>query len=307
MTIGGRKIQTRSLPVSPTNTNDLTQAIVTPSHWLVDTFLVADWQKPQIFFPIWLMFVSGRQAVWTLWQSRFLTWWNSTTLCSFPFNSILTFPRNPSCVQIYLLSRGTLSPALKSWSHLNILKKAKNCRQGSSFSGPSTRHWVAGGLSLFSLMQASDWLLVSPFGPLIGPWCPPLAPGVHCLVSRRDELSLRSERGVGPNMQISWPRAWPAHVPPAAAGCWPLVYGNTDRGKTLGISIRSKSNTDGHWIAAPHSWTSSSGYLNDVNYEPSLRRHLRHLRHWESWKPSNLLYLLWANYELLLTSQNISE
>ena len=114
-----------------------------------------------------------RQPVWTLWQSRFLTWWNSTTLCSFPFNSILTFPWNPSCVQIYLPSRGTLSPAHKSWSHLNILKKAKNCRQGSSFSGPSTRHWVAGGLSLYAGLWlaagvpilAPDWSLVSPTAP----------------------------------------------------------------------------------------------------------------------------------------------
>ena len=209
MTIGGRKIQTRSLAVSPTNTNDLTLTFVTPSHWLVHTFLFADWQKPQILFPIWLMFVSRRQAVWTLWQSRFLTWWNSTTLCSFPFNSILTFPWNPSCVQIYLLGRDTLSPALKSWSHLNILKKAKNCRQGSSFSGPSTRHWVAGGLSLFPddaglwlaagvPILASDWSLVSPHLPLVSP----------------GEMSSVSESG--PNMQISWPRAWAAHVPPAA-------------------------------------------------------------------------------------------
>ena len=192
MTIGGRKIQTRSLAVSPTNTNDLTLTFVTPSHWLVHTFLFADWQKPQILFPIWLLFVSGRQAVWTLWQSRFLTWWNSTTLCSFPFNSILTFPWNPSCVQIYLLGRDTLSPALKSWSHLNILKKAKNCRQGSSFSGPSTRHWVAGGLSLYSLMmQASDWLLVSPSWLLIGHWCPLTCP--WCLQERWAQSQSRGQ------------------------------------------------------------------------------------------------------------------
>ena len=273
MTIGGRKIQTRSLAVSSTNTNGLTPALVTVSHWLVDTFLFSDWQKPQIYFPIWLMFVSGRQPVWTLWQSRFLTWWNSTTLCSFPLNSILTFPWNPSCVQIYLLGRDTLSPALKSWSHLNILKKAKNCRQGSSFSGPGTRHSVARGLS--------------ECRPLIGHYCP--HPGLW-LVTTVPPGPLMSTAGwspgerwaecrARPNMQISWPRAsWP--VPGTRAGpgcCRPLVYGNTDRGKTRGISIRSKSNTDGHWMEAPCSWTSSSGYLNDVNYQASLRQC------WDSW------------------------
>ena len=174
MTIGGRKIQTRSLAVSPTNINDQTLTFVTPSHWLVHTFLFADWQKPQILFPIWLMFVSRRQAVWTLWQSRFLTWWNSTTLCSFHFNSILYFPWNPGCVQIYLLSCDSV------WSS-QMLVSFKYSIEGKKLSPRVkilwTRYTALSGPR--PLRATLDWVLLSSpclwlVAPVdrCGPWCP---------------------------------------------------------------------------------------------------------------------------------------
>ena len=183
---------------------------------------------------------------------------------------ILTFPFKTQvlCADLSAQPRGMIvSSSQISRSHLNILKKAKNCRQGSSFSGPGTRHSVARGLS--------------ECRPLIGHYCPhpglwlvtTVPPGPLMSTAGWSPGERWAECGARPNMQISWPRAsWP--VPGTRAGpgcCRPLVYGNTDRGKTRGISIRSKSNTDGHWIAAPHSWTSSSGYLNDVNYQALLR------------------------------------
>lgn len=142
-------------------------------------------------------------------------------------------------------------------------------------------------------MQASDWPLVSPSWPLIGHYCSPWA-----LMSTAWSPGERWARcRARPNMQISWPRAsWPVlGCTRASTGCCrPLVYGNTDRGKTRGISIRSKSNTDGHWIEAPCSWTTSSGYLNYMWI-------IKHL--WGSVETLNTKML----HLLHLTSQNISE
>ena len=190
MTIGGRKIQTRSLAVSPTNTNGLTPALVTSSHWLVDTFLFSDWQKPQIYFPIWLMFVSGRQPVWTLWQSRFLTWWNSTTLCSFPFNSIfLLFLLEPKfCVCRFVCSTERHDCLFVS----NLSVSFKYSKEGKKLSPRVKFLWTwheALSRPRPLWMQASDWSLLSPSWPLIGHNCPPWAPDVHCRLVSRWEMS----------------------------------------------------------------------------------------------------------------------
>ena len=91
----------------------------------------------------------------------------------FPFNSLfLLFLEllEPNCCADLStqLRHIILSPGLNARSHLNILKKAKNCRQGSSFSGLSLS--CLGPLSRKASMQASDWPLVSKFKLLIGQW-----------------------------------------------------------------------------------------------------------------------------------------
>ena len=179
MTIGGRKIQTRSPAVSPTNTNDLSPPLVTPSHWLVNTFLSSDWQKPQLYFPFWLMFVSTDSQCEPCGNQDF-----SHDEIQQPF--VLSFQLHYSyfswifALQIYLLSclrHIILSPGLNARAYLNILKKAKNCRQGSSFSGLSLS--CLRPLSRKASMQASDWPLLSTFKLLIG----------HCLNNQRTLVS----------------------------------------------------------------------------------------------------------------------
>ena len=142
----------------------------------------------------------------------------------FPFNSLfLLFLEllEPNCCADLStqLRHIILSPGLNARSHLNILKKAKNCRQGSSFSGLSLS--CLRPLSRKASMQASDWPMVSTFMLLIGHWLN----NHQTLVSTagpqvRDGLSEEWERERrGPNMQISWPRAWAQHTCPLPATC----------------------------------------------------------------------------------------
>ena len=131
MTIGGRKIQTRSPAVSATNTNDLSPTFVTPSHWLVDIFLSSDWQKPQLYFPIWLMFVSRETASVNLVAIKISHMMKFNNPLFFPFNStILSFPGTVGtqllCRFIYSAVRHIiLSPRFKCSVSFKYSKEGK--------------------------------------------------------------------------------------------------------------------------------------------------------------------------------------
>ena len=168
----------------------LQQIQMIPAHhsWL----LLIGWST--LFFPLigksrnstslsgWCLCLE-RQPVWTLWQSRFLTWWNSTTLCSFlstplfllfqellepnccadlstQLRHIILSPRFKCSVSFKYSKEGKkLSPRVKFlWTEPELPQaSASQCLQCRFLIG----HWC---------QHLSFWLVT---GWIIrGPWCP---------------------------------------------------------------------------------------------------------------------------------------